>query len=327
MQISTTRRRIAVKKAPEEMRDTKADGAEEVTNAAPGGGPCDKDSSDFLWIERSDALYMEAVRIAPDSQCNAAYLEIDPIEDPPAMAEEFRQLLARIESTDSLIRLVTSEPKRLARYKRLRGIALMGLVGKSPDPASAAHLLTTFRGEDLTEDLKAARNDYIVANTWKMGLAGFSALALGFLAWTNAAALAAMNVPASLPEGVAAAGVVNFIAATLFGITGFAVGDIFTSLWAGQSVDPDRFRANRRYRFSGWLRLTFGATLWIAVLSLLSVDWLILGVGGVTINEATEGKPLLGFVGGLIVALAFDQAGRTVGDRARQAFQSGEAPS
>ena len=57
------------------------------------------------------------------------------------------------------------------------------------------------------------------------------------------------------------------------------------------------------------------------VLALLAVDWLIIGLGGTSINEATRGKPFLAIIGGIVVAIAFNQVVQLLKSRAEASLQ------
>ncbi len=228
------------------------------------------------------------------------------------MTEEAVQLYRDVAVAEQLIRdLVASSTHRTQLMKELAGIAHAGLIGPVPDVAAAASDLDRFRSQTLIAHLQRFRDWYAVKNTVLM--VATVVVALGTL-WgivvREPALLSALGqfsldgmILGSLDPSLA----LSCLAAFLFGLVGFAIGEIFTGFRAAQTVDLASYRTNPRFRLSPWLRLFYGASTWFIALAFLALDWIILGLGGTTINDAAKGSPVLGLVGGLVIAVAFDK--------------------
>lgn len=228
-----------------------------------------------------------------------------------AMPAAANTLYGQISNAEQTVReLVAPGQVQDHLMRELTGIAYRGLVGAHPDVAAATSDLDGFRQNLLLPHLQRFRDRYAVRNTGLMAGAVLAALLL--ILWLASREAEVIAFLAGAGEGTIVFGaataetVVSCIAAFLFGMVGFAVGEVFTGFRSAQTVDLASYRNHPRFRLGPLLRLFYGASAWFVALAFLTLDWIIIGVGGTTINAATKGTPLLGLVGGIVIAIAFD---------------------
>ncbi|MFQ6550381.1 hypothetical protein AADZ90_020745 [Aestuariibius sp. 2305UL40-4] len=271
----------------------------------------------------SPALYFTDVQIE-ERDGNAVDLIFHRPRDRTRMPPEARALYHRIHLTAETIREMVNCGSQDDRFTRLRDIAEDGLTGPDPDPTGALEDLESFREGSLQADLRRHRDRYSTINAALMAsvaaLCVLAALVIyfsqkGIGGWldTYLTGIPGAGVTPLHSDGMMlAAGV----AAYLFGLAGFCVGEILTSYQFGTKVDIDSYHLHARFRFRPNQRLMYGASLWMILLVMLGLDWLVIGIGEAHLNRAGQGEPLFGFLGGIVVALAFTAISETIHARA-----------
>ena len=274
-------------------------------------------------------LYFSSVELKQDTRGNR-FLNLELAENPQVMTEQANQLYQLLTSTEMAINtmLEGEKDRQSDMFETLLGYAHQGLVGPNPDTAAATFNVSQFRHNKLRQVLMDFRDRY----TRRTNLTSLSLIAICVILFILFAPNAGRieGVLAGITSGdiiktafgdFKPAIILSLLAAYFFGLVGLAIGEIFTAFVASMNVDVDRYAENPRYRFKPMSRLLFGATIWLITLIFLALDWVIIGLGGVKVNDAATGAPWLGLVGGVIVALAFNQVIVTLQSRASSAFQ------
>jgi len=275
-----------------------------------------------------DGKYFNYVQRMRDSagQTTGLVFARSNLHDP--LPDHVRAFYRMTEDTITAARQITPPGKLGERLDRIYYITSDGLAGPNPDIATGEGELTAFREGTLTQDLRTMRDLFTVHTARLMVLTAAICAVISFLLLYNEVIIAPYLQfnEATVLEQMPPATLFSTLVAFFLGMIGFCIGEVFTAFLASAQVSLASYRENPRFRIGPPMRLVFGGAVWFLTLSMLAVNWLIIGLGGTTLNQATTGRPFLGLIGGIVVALAFNQVVQLLQARAQAALQKQPDP-